>query len=437
MKDLNDAYVRGVINLALSGKITNGVAANRLGISVRYVKKLKARVRANPSSSLSHGNKNRAPANKASKEREAKILALYLGKYDGFNFTHFLEMLNERESIDASYHQVYRILTDAGIPSPDAQRNKRSENPHPSRARRSREGELVQIDASEERWFGPGFPKAAAHGAIDDATGKVLACYFDVHETLSGYLHMAKAIFEKYGLPEAFYGDNRTVFVYRKMSVDGLSVESDADTQFRRICKQLGIEVITTSVSQAKGRIERLWRTFQDRLVAEFRLNGITTIEQANAFMPGFIERYNARFSIPARDENSAWTDAPKGDDLDFFLSTQYIRKADNGSSFSLLGKRYQLINDQCQKVGVTKGIPVDFYIAMNGTITAVYLKKLYHVAEAIDINGWQADEAYKAQMKKKGGLPYKPGPNHPWRKFIVGYSYKPRNPRKKGDSDD
>lgn len=436
MKDLNDAYAKSVINQALTGKITNGAAASRLGISVRYVKKLKARLRQNPSSSLSHGNKNRAPANKTGMEKEAQILTLYTEKYNGFNFTHFLELIKEREHIDASYHQVYRILTDAGISSPDAQRKKRADNPHPSRARRSREGELVQIDASEEKWFGAGLPKAAAHGAIDDATGKVLACYFDVHETLNGYLHMAKRIFEDYGIPEAFYGDNRTVFVYKKMSPDGLSVELDADTQFRRICKQLGIEMITTSVSQAKGRIERLWRTFQDRLTSELRLEGITTIEGANSFMPGFIERYNAHFSIEARDQEAAWVDAPKGPDLDFYLSTQYIRKADNGSSFSLLGKRYQLISDQCQKVGVTKGVPVSFYIAMNGTITAVFLGKLYSVAEAVDINGWQADEAYKEQMRKKGGLPYKPGPNHPWKRFIVNYKYKRHELGKNGDLD-
>ena len=437
MKDLNDVFAKGVISQALSGKITNAVAASRLGISIRYVKKLKARLRGDPSACFSHGNKRRAPANKASKEKEAGILGLYLVKYNGFNFTHFLELIKEREGIDASYHQVYRILTDAGISSPDAQKRKRSENAHPSRARRSREGELVQIDASEERWFGPDRPKAAAHGAIDDATGKVLACYFDAHETLNGYLHMARAIFEENGMPEAFYGDNRTVFVYRRMSVDGLSVELDADTQFRRICKQLGIEVITTSVSQAKGRIERLWRTFQDRLVAEFRLNGISTIEEANAFMPGFIERYNARFSIAARDPETAWVEAPKGEDLDFYLSTQYIRKADNGSSFSLFGKRYQLINDHCQKVGVTKGVAVDFYVAMNGTITAVYLGRLYSVADAVEINGWQADKAFKEQIERKGGMPYKPGPNHPWKRFIVNYKYKRHELGKKGDSDD
>ena len=111
MKDLNDAYAKSVINQALTGKITNGAAASRLGISVRYVKKLKARLRQSPSSSLSHGNKNRAPANKAGIEKEAQILTLYTEKYNGFNFTHFLELIKEREHIDASYHQVYRILT--------------------------------------------------------------------------------------------------------------------------------------------------------------------------------------------------------------------------------------------------------------------------------------------------------------------------------------
>ncbi|MDY6093844.1 MAG: hypothetical protein SPI58_02235, partial [Candidatus Enteromonas sp.] len=238
-------------------------------------------------------------------------------------------------------------------------------------------------------------------------------------------------------MPETFYGDNRTVFVYRRMSADGLSVELDADTQFRRICKQLGIEIITTSVSQAKGRIERLWRTFQDRLIAEFRLNGISTIGEANAFMPGFIERYNARFSVAARDPEPAWVEAPKGEDLDFYLSTQYIRKADNGSSFSLFGKRYQLIDDHCRKVSVTKGVAVDFYVAMNGTMTAVYLGRLYSVAEAAEANGRHADKAFEGQTERKGGMPYKPGPNHPWKKFIVNYKYKPRELGKKGVSDD
>ena len=434
MKDLNDSFVKVVIGRALEGKLTNDEAAAKLGISKRYVQKLKAKMRGDPKCGFSHGNKGKAPANRATIEKEAAILGLYTGKYDGFNISHFAEFLREREGIDASYHQVYRILSDAGIASPNAQHRKRRENVHPSRARRSREGELVQIDASEERWFGGSLPKATAHGAIDDATGKVLSVYFERRETLSGYLHMFRDILEGYGIPEAFYGDNRTVFTYRRMSVDGLSVECDADTQFRRICRQLGCEVITTSVSQAKGRIERLWRTLQDRLIAEFRLSGVTTIEAANAFMPGFIKRYNERFSIAARDLETAWVEPPEEPDLSFYLSTQYIRKADNGSSFSLLGKRYQLVTDGLQKVGVTKGFPVDFYVSFSGTITAVYLGRLYSVLEAVEVTGKEADQAYREQAKRKGGMPYKPGPNHPWKRFVSNYVYKRR---KTGGSDD
>jgi hypothetical protein len=240
-----------------------------------------------------------------------------------------------------------------------------------------------------------------------------MGLFFDREETLKGYYEMAWQILNKYGIPEAFYGDNRTIFEYRKLSERNRTVDRDVRINFKRMCMQLGIELITTSVSQAKGRIERLWGTLQSRLISELRLRGITTIDEADAYLPGFMADYNRRFAVKPDMESSLFAPAPSPKEIDFYLSVEFQRVTDNGSSFGFEGKRHQLVDED----GVVARIPpktvIDIYVTRAGKRVAVFDGRLW---DLVEIERRQAEP----KPKKAGRPPFVPGPNHPWRKFVI-----------------
>jgi hypothetical protein len=236
---------------------------------------------------------------------------------------------------------------------------------------------------------------------------------FEKEETLKGYYEMMWQILNKYGIPEAFYGDNRTIFEFRKLSEKNQTIDRDVHINFKRMCRQLGIELITTSVSQAKGRIERLWGTLQSRLISELRLRGITTIEAANAYLPEFMADHNRRFALKPDMESSVFAPAPLPREIDFYLSTEFQRTADNGSSFGFGGKRHQLVDDE----GVLAKIPpktvISIYVTRSGKRVAVFDGKLWALAEV--------EKRHQEPKPKPVGRPkFVPGPNHPWRKFVI-----------------
>ena len=201
MKNLNNAYVESILKKAIADELPSRQAAAKLGITRQYLNKLKSSYQQKGRTALEHGNSGRSPSWKADPETEKKVIELYQGKYHGFNFRRFLEKLNEEEGIRISYRPLYRILTEAGVRSPSSHRIRRKKDMHPSRPRRKRFGELLQIDASIHPWFGEGRPKATPHGAIDDSTGIVMGLWFDREETLAGYYEMMWQILSKYGIP--------------------------------------------------------------------------------------------------------------------------------------------------------------------------------------------------------------------------------------------
>ena len=413
MNGLNDAYVESVIKKAISGKLKTGQAAAKLGISKQYVNRLKKAYSEKGPSCFAHGNKGKTKPWRTDPETESAVIGLYEGKYAGFNFRHFVEKLNEDEGIRATYRNVHRILTSAGFKSPKGHRSKKDKAKHPSRPRRKCFGELLQIDASIHNWFGEALPKATLHGAIDDATGTVMGLRFEKEETLKGYYEMMWQILGKYGIPEAFYGDNRTIFEFRKLSERNQTVDRDVHINFKRMCQQLGIELITTSVSQAKGRIERLWGTLQSRLISELRLRGITTIEAANSYLPEFTRDYNRRFAVKPDMESSVFAPAPSPKEIDFYLSVEFQRTADNGSSFGFEGKRHQLVDED----GVVARIPpktvIDIYVTRSGKRVAVFDGRLWALVEV--------EKRHQEPKAKQAGRPkFIPGPNHPWRRYVL-----------------
>jgi hypothetical protein len=187
-------------------------------------------------------------------------------------------------------------------------------------------GSLVQLDASSFAWLETRGPQLALHGAIDDATGAVLALHFRPTEDLHGYVTLLQQLVTTHGRPLALYGDRLNVFVRNDphWTVAEQLRGTQDPTHFGRLLRELGIGFIAAGSPQAKGRIERLWQTLQDRLVSELRLRGISTIEAAHAFLPAFLADFNRRFTHAPADATAAWRPAPR--DLAALLSCRYTR---------------------------------------------------------------------------------------------------------------
>ncbi|MGD0855787.1 MAG: ISNCY family transposase [Dehalococcoidia bacterium] len=239
---------------------------------------------------LEHGNRGREPVHALCDEIRNRIVDLVQRKYTGFNQQHFTEMLIEREGISVSRSTVRRILSNAGIHSP---RRRRPPKHRKRRDRYPQEGMMLQIDGSPHDWLEERGPKLSMIAAIDDATGKVAGALFREQEDAQGYFLLLKQIVAAHGIPVALYHDRHGIFErypLNKESIDEQLEGKRALTQFGRLMQELGVTSIAAMSPQAKGRIERLWGTFQDRLVSELRLAGVSTLDEANSMLEGFLQ---------------------------------------------------------------------------------------------------------------------------------------------------
>ncbi|MDI9495942.1 MAG: ISNCY family transposase [Bacillota bacterium] len=305
---------------------TNGnkkTAALKIGCSDRHINRLIKGYKEQGKSFFVHGNRGRKPSITLPTDTRQLILDLYLNKYYDCNLTHYSELLAEKENIKVSVSTIYSILRKEFILSPKAKRSTKKalkkelkalqsktkskkkvaalqssildlEDSHPRRPRCAYFGEMLQMDASLHHWFGE--TKTQLQIAVDDATGAILGAYFDEQGTLNGYYHVLHQILSNYGIPYQFFTDNRTVFEYKKKHVT--DIEKDTFTQFGYTCKQLGIDIRTSSVAQAKGRVERMFGTLQSRLPVELRLACVSSIEEANEFLNSYIKKFNKQFAV-------------------------------------------------------------------------------------------------------------------------------------------
>ena len=354
-------------------------AAKKLNISKRQVNRLIIKYKEKGKAGFVHGNRTRKPINALDKSISNDIILLYRNKYQDWNFQHFKEFLEQVENITVSYNFIYKTLTKNGIISPKARKKTKRdfkkkqlfeqkkinnamtdeqinyivnhemslEDSHPREEKPKYFGEIIEEDGSIHRWFG-GF-KSCLHLAIDKATSTIVGAYFDKQETLNGYYQVFRQILINYGIPYKFLTDNRTVFNYMKLNPDKRTSDKDVLTQYGYACKQLGIELETTSVSQAKGLIERTNGTFQGRLVNELKLNGITTIEEANKYLlEVFIPYFNKRFAMNYKKFQSVFEESPSEEKINYTLAILTPRKIDNGNSIKYQNKYYQpYLNDK------------------------------------------------------------------------------------------
>lgn len=432
-----------VIKMVCNGQMTKERAEVKLDLSRRQINRLVKAYKEKGKIAFQHGNYKRKPSTTLSKDIKEKILELYQTKYESFNITHFVEKLEENESIKVSYTAVRTLLLENHLLSPRAfkktKRTKRKElkkieqtkkkltkqeatllneiegvNPlkaHPTRSRKKYFGELLQMDASEHDWFKNG-GYAHLHAAIDDATGTVVGAYFDDQETLNGYYEVSRQFLTTYGIPYELLTDNRTVFEYR--SKKNPSEEKDSFTQYGYACHTLGIKLTTTSIPETKGKIERLWNTFQDRLLNEMALLNIQSIEEANQFLSTYLPKYNRRFAFPIKDTKSVFEKLTKDTKLEHILARFSRRTVQRGHCIKYQNKQYHLHNEK-DRVLLPSKTKLMVIETLDQQLYASYEDHLYQLKE-IPLRE-EHSEAFDEPIKPKVKTVYIPPQTHPWKK--------------------
>lgn len=315
-----------VIENAVQGRLTVSHAAELLQVSERQVKRLKRSYDAADPEWVHHGNQGRQPANAMSDQLRAQAVALARGKYAGFNDTHLHEKLTGSEGLLLSRQTLRRILRQHGIKSPQKRRPPKYRS---RRERRPQEGMLVQVDGSRHDWLEGRGLVLTLLGMVDDATNKVTAAHFQSEpEDSAGYLRLLRQQVESTGIPWAIYRDQHSTLQRndKHWSVEEELAGRQLPTQVGRALEELGIEAIVARSPQAKGRIERTWRTFQDRLISELRLAGASTVDQANTVLAHFLADYNSHFSKTAPRSNAVWRKLDSRLDLPYIFSLRYER---------------------------------------------------------------------------------------------------------------
>jgi len=286
-------------------------AAAALGVGYRQAKRLLAKFRAGGPAALAHGNRGRCPPNRLPEAQRRRILALSQDQYHDCNDAHFTERLAADHGLFVSRDLVRRLRRGAGLPP---KRRRRPKQHHGRRPRRSLFGAMMLWDGSPHRWFGPDRPPCCLMAAIDDATSRGLALRFEPTETSLGYLRLLDQVVRRYGAPASIYQDGHSA-LYRHddhWSLDEQLHGQQEPTQIGQVLRELGIEPIRALSPQAKGRVERLFNTFQDRLVADLRLAGISDPLTANLWLDDvYLARHNDRFAVPAAKNGSLFRRFP------------------------------------------------------------------------------------------------------------------------------
>ena len=383
-----------IIQRVFRGELTVLRAAVILGISERQCYRIKRRVHQQGPKGVIHRNRGRPCKRKVKEKIVGRVVALARRKYQGFNDHHLTEKLKEHEKIDLSREKVRRILRSWGISSP---RKRRAAKHRSRRDRRLAEGMLLQVDGSPHDWLEGRGPRFCLIGAIDDATGKVIEAFFTLAESSWGYLRLFSEIFKRHGLAQSIYSDRHSVFwTDREPTLDEQLVNKRPLTEVGRALDELGVTLIFAGSPQAKGRIERLWGTFQDRLVSELRLAKANTLEQAQAVLDRYLPEHNRRFSKPAQAK-PAWRKISSVL-LDQALCFKEKRTVANDHTVTFDGVIFQIPKKSPHHSYANKRI--DVHVGLDGSVEFFY--KTEKIA-AFDSKKTHALGLYRTPKKREG----------------------------------
>lgn len=408
-----------VLTRVLKRELTMAEAAEVVELSERQLWRLRAAFERDGPAGLVHGNRGRPSPARLDRSIRDRILELRQTRYGDVNDTHFAELLAEREAIEISRPSLQRILRAAGLASP---RRRRAPRHRSRRERMPAEGLLLQLDGSRHDWLEERGPQLTLVGAIDDATGKVSAATFRDQEDAAGYLEILATTVADHGLPGALYHDRHSAFA----PTSPRPAEPGAPEQLSQIGRalvELGIGSIVARSAQAKGRIERLWGTFQDRLVVELRLAGVVDRDGANEFLVAFLPRFNARFAVPATDPVPAWRPVPSDIRLDRVFVFKYRCKVARDHTIRLDGQTLQLPPGRGGR-GYA-GRLVEVHVRLDGSIVAFDGPRELAVRPApvdpIQLRAQRRRRSDPGLLPATATLPWTPPADHPWRRVKKG----------------
>ena len=328
-----------VLNHVLAGELTGEEAAAFLRLSVRTVRRLLARYRGPEGpAALVHGNAGRVPANRIDDATRARLVDLATTRYADVNRAHLADLLADREGMAVPERSLRRVLAEAGLPPV---RRRRPKGHRSRRERMSQAGLLLQVDGSRHDWLEGRGPWLTLVGAIDDATGIVTGATFREQEDTAGYFEALIQTARGHGLPIALYSDRHGIFWKNPEHLPTLAEQfagRRSTTQLGRALEAAAIAWIAARSPQAKGRVERLWGTAQDRLLVELRLAGASTIEDANQVLASWLTRHNARFAVPPADPAPAWRALPVDRPPEAIFCARHIRAVARDGTFTLAG---------------------------------------------------------------------------------------------------
>jgi transposase len=370
MKEVNRYKV---ICEVIKGYLKVQDAAKALKRSERQVYRIKAAILKEGAKGIIHKNKAKHCPRWLTEKVKDKIKQLYQTKYQGFNITHMTEFLNEEEKIKTSRESTRQILLEAGLYA----KWKKHPKHRSWREPRAREGQMLQFDTSDHDWLEGRGPKLNLIGGVDDATSNCPGARFALSDSTIENMRVLKRIVETKGIPLSFYCDKDSNF--RVNRAQGIRHELEGKdyvlSQIGRALEELGVEIIYANSAQAKGRVERAWGTFQDRLCSELRLHKIAAVDGANHYLfEEFLPKHNRKFAHPAKEPGSAYRPVPKGLDLNNIFCIKEERTVAPDNTISYNSKYYQLLPDE-YRISFTKA-KVMVHEWLDGSIHIFYKGK-------------------------------------------------------------
>ena len=414
---MREADRAAVIAQVAEKRLKQREAAERLGLSVRQVRRLVARHRDLGAAGLASGHRGKRSNNAIGGAVRREVMDLVRERYGDFGPTFAREKLVEHHGHRLSAETLRKWMIADGLWRAKARREPRS---HPSRPRRECVGDLVQIDGSPHDWFEGRGPACTLIAYVDDATTRLLATGFFAEETTEAYMRTTRAHLEAHGRPVAYYSDRYSVFRVNRKGGE------DRPTQFTRALRTLDIAAIHAHSPQAKGRVERANRTLQDRLVKEMRLRGIGGMAAGNAYLPEFMADFNRRFAVAPRNAEDAHRKVPHdAGELDLILCEQHARKLTKNLAISFEGRLYQVTGRgkgyrlRGAAVTVCKGFDGAVRVLRDGRELPVEL--LAEGAEPPPVEDGKTVRLRvdRAKAEQRARPAWKPAPDHPWRRPI------------------
>ena len=414
------------------GRLVGREAAELLGVTLRQTRRLLAAYRQKGVEAIVHGNRGRAPATRTSEVIREQVLSLARTTYRDYNDQHFSEELATQYGIVLSRSTVRRIRRQAELASP---RTRKAPRHRCRRERYPQAGMLLQIDGSDHDWLEGRGPRLTLIAAIDDATNEVPYALFREEEDAAGYFLLVRQIANSHGLPLALYADRHTIFqspveATIEQQLNGQTPQS----QFGRLLSELSIQLIAARSPQAKGRVERLFATLQDRLVKALRQAGVTTLEEANAVLAEFLPRFNQRFAKPAAQPGSAYRPLPAHLATDLLFSFKHARTVAHDNTISFSGVTLQIPPGRDRSSYAKARVQVHQYL--DGRIAICHQEQILTIIDtqqhgpvrvgklaAVSQESppstppAQPSEAPPPQPTCK--TPHKPAADHPWRRPI------------------